>query len=553
MASTDLNGASSRSHSVFTIRVVKAPLDARGEYLLDDARHPPQISQLSIVDLAGSERTGRTNNTGDRLRETGSINRSIHTLGQCIHTLRANQLTGRTDVVPFRDSQLTKMFKQYFEENGKVHMIVCVSPSQKDCDETAHVLKFSAITQQVTTTQTPSLNTPTGLTPGRGLASKLLREARKQLGRDEPAQFTASPRAERGQPPVCHLVTQDSDAVAQAAGLCREWQMFETSQQSLWIQQRELLREKERDFLCLLEDSEHTMQETIKENAQLKAALTDTQQHNCALQEELDDQHDLHKQQQLALQDLEVKNQDFVLLQQKVKDFSPQRRELQAHGAAVEAQLRAKEQEVDRLREDLHVYMEQSDNYLSRYEQERQQVQELQSTVEQLQQEKKTALAETAQQWRARMQEVEGNIGMMEEKVQTASTRKKNLESKFQRLKKFLQDPTAVLSPSTPQQDSPVARSTRSKRAAEEDPAQDEKKMTKKQRKAATQVAMTLSPLPASPQLDTFSRFDNPGKSLMINHVPVDMAPPPNTLMSPKLKNKKTVAQAQVHNPLSPC
>lgn len=40
--------------------------------------------QFAMVDLAGSERTSRTNNTGTRLRETGSINRSLMTLGACI-------------------------------------------------------------------------------------------------------------------------------------------------------------------------------------------------------------------------------------------------------------------------------------------------------------------------------------------------------------------------------------------------------------------------------------------------------------------------------------
>ena len=47
-----------------------------------------RVSQLSLVDLAGSERTARTQNVGDRIKETGHINNSLLTLRQCIDTLR---------------------------------------------------------------------------------------------------------------------------------------------------------------------------------------------------------------------------------------------------------------------------------------------------------------------------------------------------------------------------------------------------------------------------------------------------------------------------------
>lgn len=43
-----------------------------------------QISRLTFVDLAGSERNKNTNTTGDRLKEAGSINRSLLVLGQCM-------------------------------------------------------------------------------------------------------------------------------------------------------------------------------------------------------------------------------------------------------------------------------------------------------------------------------------------------------------------------------------------------------------------------------------------------------------------------------------
>ena len=128
------------------------------------------MSQLSLVDLAGSERTSRTNSAGDRLREAGNINASLMVLRTCMETLRDNQLNDSNKVcghvlqvtpvcvcvciqikqvmtvcisasvsplqiVPYRDSKVTHLFKNYFDGEGKVRMIVCVSPVAGDYDE----------------------------------------------------------------------------------------------------------------------------------------------------------------------------------------------------------------------------------------------------------------------------------------------------------------------------------------------------------------------------------------------------------------------------------
>ena len=70
VAETQLNHESSRSHSVFTIRLVQAPLNQTGDEVLQD-KNKVATAQLSLVDLAGSERTSRTKSDGDRLREAG--------------------------------------------------------------------------------------------------------------------------------------------------------------------------------------------------------------------------------------------------------------------------------------------------------------------------------------------------------------------------------------------------------------------------------------------------------------------------------------------------
>lgn len=132
---TILNSESSRSHSVFSIRLVQAPTDSRGEQLVQD-RRKITVSQLSLVDLAGSERTNRTNNTGQRLREAGNINNSLMTLRKCLDTLRENQNSGIQKKVPYRDAKITHLFKNYFDGEGQVRMIVCINPRCEDFDET---------------------------------------------------------------------------------------------------------------------------------------------------------------------------------------------------------------------------------------------------------------------------------------------------------------------------------------------------------------------------------------------------------------------------------
>lgn len=134
---TVLNAESSRSHSVFTVRLVQAPTDRQGETVLQDKR-TITLSQLSLVDLAGSERTSRTKNTGARLREAGNINNSLMTLRACLEALRENQQGGGGGLVrkvPYRDAKITHLFKSYFDGEGVVRMVVCINPRAEDYDE----------------------------------------------------------------------------------------------------------------------------------------------------------------------------------------------------------------------------------------------------------------------------------------------------------------------------------------------------------------------------------------------------------------------------------
>ncbi|XP_037593812.1 kinesin-like protein KIF23 [Cebus imitator] len=124
------------------------------------------VSQLSLVDLAGSERTNRTRAEGNRLREAGNINQSLMTLRTCMDVLRENQMYGTNKMVPYRDSKLTHLFKNYFDGEGKVRMIVCVNPKAEDYEESLQVMRFAEVTQEVEVAR-PIDKVICGLTPGR--------------------------------------------------------------------------------------------------------------------------------------------------------------------------------------------------------------------------------------------------------------------------------------------------------------------------------------------------------------------------------------------------
>ncbi|NXJ90967.1 KI20A protein, partial [Corythaixoides concolor] len=151
-ASTHMNQNSSRSHSVFSIRILH--LQRGGSEIV------PKISELSLCDLAGSERC-KDQKSGDRMKEANNINTSLHTLGRCIAALRQNQQSkSKQTVVPFRDSKLTRVFQGFFTGRGRSCMIVNINQCASTYDETLYVAKFSAIASQLVQAPPTKLGLP---------------------------------------------------------------------------------------------------------------------------------------------------------------------------------------------------------------------------------------------------------------------------------------------------------------------------------------------------------------------------------------------------------
>ncbi|CAF3793982.1 unnamed protein product [Rotaria sordida] len=136
IAATNMNATSSRAHTVVTIyfdQIIKM-----------DRSETKKTSVINLVDLAGSERVSNTGATGDRLKESTNINKSLSALGNVISALADISLgTKRKIVIPYRESVLTKLLQNALGGNSKTVMIAALSPADVNYDETLSTLRFA--------------------------------------------------------------------------------------------------------------------------------------------------------------------------------------------------------------------------------------------------------------------------------------------------------------------------------------------------------------------------------------------------------------------------
>ncbi|CAI9785824.1 unnamed protein product [Fraxinus pennsylvanica] len=134
VAATNMNRASSRSHSVFTC-IIESKWESQGI-----THH--RFARLNLVDLAGSERQKSSGAEGERLKEATNINKSLSTLGLVIMNL-VNISNGKSLHVPYRDSKLTFLLQDSLGGNAKTLIIANISPSICCSLETLSTLKFA--------------------------------------------------------------------------------------------------------------------------------------------------------------------------------------------------------------------------------------------------------------------------------------------------------------------------------------------------------------------------------------------------------------------------
>ncbi|KAG6595782.1 Kinesin-like protein [Phytophthora cinnamomi] len=131
---TSMNRESSRSHSVFILQLQSKETSAEGTKI--------RTSRFNLVDLAGSERQRSTDAAGERLKEAGSINKSLSALGNVIMGL-SEQSVGKHRHVHYRDSKLTFLLKDSLGGNSKTFMVAAISPAEDSAFETLSTLKFA--------------------------------------------------------------------------------------------------------------------------------------------------------------------------------------------------------------------------------------------------------------------------------------------------------------------------------------------------------------------------------------------------------------------------
>ncbi|GBP81704.1 Kinesin-like protein KIF23 [Eumeta japonica] len=277
MAHTTLNAESSRSHSVFTIRLAQAPVDEIGEAVLQNKEYLT-ISQLSLVDLAGSERTNRTNNTGQRLREASNINKSLMTLRTCLEALRENQINGTKNMVPYRESKITHLFKNFFEGEGHVRMVVCVNPRAEDYDENLQVMRFAEMASEVEVARPTPIESAAGLTVGRRKANRLFNTARDNINRAEAKDLELDLGLVYSLGPDFPSLELNS---SQAAHIIKEL----TAHLEMRINRRETLKRSK--ALKALLDLEKESLEVRAENAGLRGQLATAERRARVLEERL--------------------------------------------------------------------------------------------------------------------------------------------------------------------------------------------------------------------------------------------------------------------------
>ena len=135
VGSHDMNEHSSRSHSILTLSVT-------GNNSLAGTT---SFGKLHLIDLAGSERVGKTDATGERLKEAQNINKSLSALGDVIAALGNKQSSGGgKGHVPFRNSKLTYLLQDSLGGNSKVLMFVNISPVSYNVGETVCSLNFAS-------------------------------------------------------------------------------------------------------------------------------------------------------------------------------------------------------------------------------------------------------------------------------------------------------------------------------------------------------------------------------------------------------------------------
>lgn len=134
VGSTFQNDASSRSHAIFILNIIKTNSNTKDSFNF----------KISVVDLAGSEKMKKSGASGERLKEGININSGLLCLSKVVMALSEEQKH-----VPYRESKLTRILKDSLGGNSITLMIACVSPSEANYEESINTLNYASFTKSI--------------------------------------------------------------------------------------------------------------------------------------------------------------------------------------------------------------------------------------------------------------------------------------------------------------------------------------------------------------------------------------------------------------------
>ena len=137
---------SSKAHYVVEISIIN-----------DQNKNPEsnvinKYGKFILVDLAGFEKVTKVKPDSDNFY----INKSLFTLSTCINGLINNH---NKNYIPWRDSKLTMILKDYLSGNSKIVMIANISPSFYVIEETFNTLNFAKKIKKVKTNAQKNVET----------------------------------------------------------------------------------------------------------------------------------------------------------------------------------------------------------------------------------------------------------------------------------------------------------------------------------------------------------------------------------------------------------
>lgn len=126
-----INERSSRSHCIVKIKGVNK---------IDNKIIK---NEMAFIDLAGSERIYNSikeiNKIDIRVEEAKNINTSLSSLSRCIISLKS-----KNKHIPFKDSALTMLMKDFLYGNCATNLIVQISEDSNMINETISTLRFGS-------------------------------------------------------------------------------------------------------------------------------------------------------------------------------------------------------------------------------------------------------------------------------------------------------------------------------------------------------------------------------------------------------------------------